>query len=125
MFDITRHHVLFSRAFAIVAEFVDSDEGVKVANAYMEANPGVGVLEVIGDRVLLASNDDKGIEVTGQVRRMLCSCCGAVTKGRQWHNRDTGYGLCVECIPYCQRGETHETFQKLYGLRGVHFDVTN
>jgi hypothetical protein len=34
----------------------------------------------------------------GPARWLLCSCCGAETRGRQWHNRDTGYGLCVSCI---------------------------
>lgn len=56
-------------------------------------------------------------------RRLECSCCGAETLGRQWWNRDTGYGLCVACIPFCQRGETPETFASLYGTRGVHFDL--
>ena len=43
--------------------------------------------------------------------------------GRQWWNRDTGYGLCVKCIPFCERGETPESFQRLYGERGVHYAV--
>lgn len=58
-------------------------------------------------------------------RRMLCSCCGAETIGRQWHNRDTGWGLCVDCIDRCHRGETEESFSRLYGERGVHFDIQN
>ena len=32
---------------------------------------------------------------------MCCSCCGADTIGRQWSNRDTGYGVCVVCAD-CQ-----------------------
>jgi len=60
---------------------------------------------------------------TAPIRRLLCSCCGAVTRGRQWHNRDTGYGLCVDCIERCHRNETPEQFRQLYGDRGVHFDV--
>jgi len=59
----------------------------------------------------------------GPIRRMSCSCCGAVTCGRQWHNRDTGYGLCVDCIERCQRNETPEQFERCYGVRGVHFDI--
>ena len=57
------------------------------------------------------------------VRRLLCSCCGAVTRGRQWYNRDTGHGLCVDCIEQCQRNETPEQFERCYGVRGVHFDI--
>jgi hypothetical protein len=56
-------------------------------------------------------------------RSLLCSCCGAVTSGRQWHNRDIGYGLCVACIPRCSRGETLAQFERLYGVRGIHFDL--
>lgn len=64
-----------------------------------------------------------GVMVRQPVSRLLCSCCGAVTRGRQWYNRDTGYGLCVSCIDYCHRNESPERFQSLYGVRGVHFDV--
>lgn len=56
---------------------------------------------------------------------MSCPCCGAYTRGRQWHNRDTGYGLCVACIPFCmEQAERHgESMGDLYGIRGVHYDV--
>ena len=60
---------------------------------------------------------------TNPVRRMTCCCCGASTLGRQWWNRDTGYGLCTSCIDCCQRGQTAESFEQAYGVRGVHFDV--
>lgn len=63
------------------------------------------------------------VMVRQPVQRMLCPCCGGVTRGRQWHNRDIGYGLCVSCIDFCHRNETPERFQSLYGVRGVHFDI--
>lgn len=25
------------------------------------------------------------------IRQLSCACCGAYVRGRQWHNRDTGY----------------------------------
>lgn len=112
-------HILMGRAFAVRAEFPNSDDGTREANAYMEQHPGIGVLAVESGRVILAANDDKGLPV----RRLLCSCCGAATRGVQWHNRDTGYGLCVDCIDYCMRGETPESFRRLYGDRGLHYDV--
>lgn len=31
------------------------------------------------------------------IRTLTCCCCGEPTKGRQWHNRDAGYGLCRSC----------------------------
>lgn len=122
MTNAIRRHTSWGRSFIIQAEFPDTEAGARDANAYMGKHPGVGVLEVIDGRVILASNTDKG-EPVGPVRRMLCSCCGAETRGRQWHNRDTGYGLCSDCIDFCHRKETAESFRSLYGDRGVHFDV--
>lgn len=31
---------------------------------------------------------------------LVCCCCGNCTKGRQWHNRDEGYGLCDSCAAH-------------------------
>ena len=28
---------------------------------------------------------------------LICCCCNGETYGRQWYNRDTGYGLCSRC----------------------------
>lgn len=57
------------------------------------------------------------------VRRLTCCCCVASTLGRQWHNRDTGWGLCAGCIQFCARGTEPKDFERTYGVRGVHFDV--
>jgi hypothetical protein len=59
----------------------------------------------------------------GKVRNLSCSCCGKATVGRQWWNRDTGYGLCTACIDFCARGENPESFEQLYGKRGIHYDL--
>lgn len=56
-------------------------------------------------------------------RRLICCCCGAETIGRQWHNRDTGYGLCVDCIDFCASGDDTETMHGRYGERGIHYDI--
>lgn len=56
-------------------------------------------------------------------RRLTCCCCGATTIGRQWHNRDTGYGLCTNCIDLCSRGESADSMRSNYGDRGVHYDI--
>jgi len=47
--------------------------------------------------------------------------------GRQWWNRDDGFGLCHSCIDDCHAGDaagvklgdTHES----YGVRGHHYDL--
>lgn len=59
------------------------------------------------------------------IRRLTCCCCGESTMGRQWWNRDTGYGLCVKCIPLVSRPINLEgtTMERLYGVRGFHYDV--
>lgn len=57
------------------------------------------------------------------VRRLICSCCGAHTSGRQWHNRDTGYGLCDNCIEYCADRTPADEFERCYGVRGVHYGL--
>lgn len=58
-------------------------------------------------------------------RQMECSCCGG-DAGRfvQWHNRDTGYGVCARCIAWIAvRGETAEEIERLYGRAGVHYEA--
>jgi hypothetical protein len=59
------------------------------------------------------------------IRDLICCCCSAATRGRQWWNRDKGYGLCDNCIVFCKAdikpGETHMD----YGVRGVHYDLAS
>lgn len=57
-------HTLMGRVFTVVAEFEDSDAGTDAANSFMEAHPGVGVLEVKDGKIILADNSDRGIEIT-------------------------------------------------------------
>lgn len=67
------------------------------------------------------------------VRSLTCSCCGESTKGRQWHNRDIGYGLCKRCaevIPTNPRfHDRHEyptvadQMKSYYGLPGIYYNI--
>jgi hypothetical protein len=57
------------------------------------------------------------------IRHLTCACCGAETKGRQWHNRDKGYGVCSDCIETMKRRETPEHLLECYGYEGVHYNV--
>jgi hypothetical protein len=57
------------------------------------------------------------------VRTLTCCCCGETTKGRQWWNRDTGFGICAACITRLAGRETPEDTVSLYGIRGVHYAV--
>jgi len=63
-------------------------------------------------------------EAAKPVRSLECCCCGAGTRGRQWWNRDTGYGLCEGCAERLpSRGVPAEEMRDLYGIRGVHYDL--
>jgi hypothetical protein len=57
------------------------------------------------------------------IKRLCCTCCGAVMYGRQWHNQDVGYGLCNGCIERCKRGNDDESMQRTYGVLGHHYGV--
>lgn len=57
-----------------------------------------------------------------KVKRLTCSCCGCSTFGRQWHNRDTGYGLCPKCAKWIKdRGESDESMLSSYGKPDYHY----
>lgn len=54
---------------------------------------------------------------------MTCCCCGNGCKGKQWHNRDTGFGLCPRCARWLKddRGMSAEEMLDLYGKPGIHY----
>lgn len=54
---------------------------------------------------------------------LRCCCCGSIFKGRQWHNRDAGYGLCNGCVDFCRARNTEQTMLRCYGVYGVHYGV--
>lgn len=55
---------------------------------------------------------------------LICSCCGTYARGRQWGNRDTGYGLCTRCADWLPgQGYGPDEMYRLYGARGVHYDL--
>lgn len=65
-----------------------------------------------------------------RIRNLTCCCCGNSTRGRQWWNRDTGYGLCEPCAdkiatdrPFGREPISAEEMRDLYGVRGVHYCV--
>lgn len=47
------------------------------------------------------------------LQTLSCNCCGGAGRGRQWWNRDDGYGICGSCgLEQMQR----------YGLEQVELD---
>lgn len=59
-----------------------------------------------------------------RAQRMTCNCCGGVTLGRQWPNRDTGFSLCGKCGDWFrERRENAGETARNNGIRGIHWDV--
>lgn len=63
--------------------------------------------------------------VANSPRRLYCCCCGAATVGRQFHNQDTGFGLCPDCLPVIEEKAPRHGIDvaRTYGIRGYHFDL--
>lgn len=56
------------------------------------------------------------------IEDLTCCVCGDSTRGRQWWNRDRGYGLCEGCADD-PRVMGQEDAARLYGERGIHYCV--
>ncbi len=52
---------------------------------------------------------------------LTCACCAGEAIGRQWYNRDTGYGLCSNCVDFVKSRETPESMKSAYGIEGIHY----
>jgi hypothetical protein len=75
---------------------------------------------------------DQTKESLKPIRVLECCCCGESTRGRQWWNRDTGYGICGACIKWFRTSrkpdrddprESEEQIRDYYGIEGIHFNV--
>jgi len=51
--------------------------------------------------------------------RLNCCCCGGVTRGRQFFNQDTGYGLGTCCVEFVK--PRVQDMARTYGIEGVHY----
>lgn len=110
------HYVAWGKLFTTFAFPTDD-----AANAFMAAVPGWGLIGITYDGLRhVADDEDKG-RALPRIQTLHCACCGAVTQGRQWHNRDTGYGLCEACVPFV--AERSEDLERNYGLANVHYAI--
>lgn len=57
------------------------------------------------------------------IKNLECSCCGCEALGRQWWNRDTGYGLCIKCADIISKSEDDESMKSCYGISGIHYNI--
>ena len=67
----------------------------------------------------------------GPIRRLYCTCCGESFYGRQFHNQDIGHGMgpcCADHVlnhrPFGRESMGLAEFERTYGNRGVHFDIS-
>lgn len=70
----------------------------------------------------MSPNETPHPDLAKPVRQLLCTCCGAVTRGRQFFNQDTGYGLGDCCVAFVT--PRVEDMERTYGVSGVHYNVT-
>lgn len=57
------------------------------------------------------------------IKTLYCACCGGITKGRQWWNQDTGYGLCPRCAIWITNRHGLAYVEDAYGKFGVHHSL--
>ena len=63
-------------------------------------------------------------EIVNPIKALTCACCGESTRGRQWWNRDTGFGVCAKCVAWqVSRGTDIAEIRDLYGDRGTHWGL--
>lgn len=57
-----------------------------------------------------------------RTRFLTCACCnGHAGRWQQWHNQDTGFGLCARCADWIhRRGMDAATLTQTYGKAGIH-----
>lgn len=53
---------------------------------------------------------------------LRCCVCGGNAVGRQWYNRDTGYGICIPCANEWEKTEGRDSLVNSCGKRGYHYD---
>lgn len=56
------YHTLLGRHFQIIEQFADTPEGRVHAHRYLEQYPYLGVAGIAEGRILIARNDDRGID---------------------------------------------------------------
>lgn len=86
---------------------------------------GKAALKAKGEKAPVDQTEKEPVEeASGPVKHMTCAVCDQPTKGRQWWNRDKGFGVCPKCIDRMKgRGTSDEEIENLYGKKGVHWGV--
>lgn len=99
---------------------------VRVGNAYWHTYDTMGLSQdhIISNLKLKLQTQANENNFTGRERSLTCSCCGALTSGVQYHNKDTGFGLCNQCMPLnSRRGADVNEMVEVFGVQGIHYAV--
>lgn len=59
------------------------------------------------------------------LRELTCCCCGELTIGRQWWNRDKGYGHCDACTLRYDKETKEFEENECFGIKGYHYFIKN
>lgn len=71
-------------------------------------------------------NDSDWEYVIPRAIALTCCCCGKSTKGRQWWNRDSGFGICPSCVDWQRkRGMDDDEERFLFGKEGFHYNINS
>ena len=54
---------------------------------------------------------------------LVCCCCGQLTEGRQWWNRDTGFGHCNACTERYDKDTKDGEKNDCFGFKGEHYYI--
>lgn len=54
---------------------------------------------------------------------LTCFCCGSETRGRQWYNRDLGFGCCSNCVEFLGKKESAEELRSMIGIEGDNYNI--
>lgn len=59
------------------------------------------------------------------MKLLICNCCGKYTHGKQWWNRDTGFGECKSCVEWKleEKRETKEGIELSSGKIGIYCGI--
>jgi hypothetical protein len=64
-------------------------------------------------------------EMASRVENLRCCVCGGSARGRQWFNRDEGYGICRKCVDYVAQKQTEDEIYQNYGVEGIHYNIVS
>lgn len=56
-----------------------------------------------------------------RIKKLRCCICGQDAKGRQWWNRDNGYGICGRCAVEEAATLSNREMIQSYGKVNIHY----